>query len=80
MCLKSGQPDALMGVGLLAAEGSLARRCGNGGLRAKNGPANPDGSRSSQSRGDLEAEEVGGGRGGGGELVGGDDGAGADPI
>jgi len=28
MCLKSGQPDAVMGVGLLVAEGSLARRCG----------------------------------------------------
>ncbi len=28
MCLKNGQPDAVMGVGLLAAEGSLARLCG----------------------------------------------------
>ncbi len=28
MCLKNGQTDAVKGVGRLAAEGSLARRCG----------------------------------------------------
>ncbi len=44
MCLKNGQPDAVMGVGLLAAEGFLARRCGKlrCALPAVPYPSSPD--------------------------------------